>query len=86
MSTPANASGGMVERSITGEDLIAELDRLAVGRGALPTVLWPVAGLVVCAARPSCVAAAVAEAGLVTDEHRAGGEAVTVRASRRWVG
>jgi hypothetical protein len=26
------------------------------------------------------------EAGLVTDEHRAGGEAVTVRASRRWVG
>ena len=43
MSTPANASGGMVERSITGEDLIAELDRLAVGRGALPTVLWPVA-------------------------------------------
>jgi hypothetical protein len=72
----------MVERSITGEDLIAELDRLAVGRGALPTVLWPVEGLVVCAARPCCVA----EAGLVTDEHRAGGEAVTVRASRRWVG
>jgi transposase InsO family protein len=31
--------GGMVERSITGEDLIAELDRLAVGRGAYPTVL-----------------------------------------------
>jgi hypothetical protein len=26
------------------------------------------------------------EAGLVTDEHRAGGEAVTVRVSRRWVG
>jgi transposase InsO family protein len=31
--------GGMVERSITGENLIAELDRLAVGRGAYPTVL-----------------------------------------------
>jgi hypothetical protein len=29
----------MVERSITGEDLIAELDRLAVGPGAYPTVL-----------------------------------------------
>ena len=25
--------GGMVERSITGEDLIAELDRLAAERG-----------------------------------------------------
>jgi putative transposase len=32
--------GGMVERSITGEDLIAELDRLAAQRGAFPAVLW----------------------------------------------
>jgi putative transposase len=31
--------GGMVERSITGEDLIAELDRLAGQRGTSPTVL-----------------------------------------------
>jgi putative transposase len=31
--------GGMVERSITGEDLITELDRLAVLRGAYPAVL-----------------------------------------------
>jgi putative transposase len=31
--------GGMVERSITGEDLITELDRLAALRGAYPAVL-----------------------------------------------
>ena len=31
--------GGMVERSITGEDLIAELDRLAAQRGTHPAVL-----------------------------------------------
>jgi len=31
--------GGMVERSITGEDLIAELDRLAAQRGTYPAVL-----------------------------------------------
>ena len=31
--------GGLVERSITGEDLIAELDRLAVERGTRPIVL-----------------------------------------------
>ena len=31
--------GGMVERSITGENLIGELDRLGAERGALPTVL-----------------------------------------------
>jgi putative transposase len=31
--------GGLVERSITGEDLIAELDRLAGQRGTYPTVL-----------------------------------------------
>jgi putative transposase len=31
--------GGMVERSITGEDLIAELDRLAAQRGTFPAVL-----------------------------------------------
>jgi putative transposase len=48
---PANASahpppehtreclGGMVERSITGEHLIAELDRLAAERGTYPSVL-----------------------------------------------
>ncbi len=29
----------MVERSITGEHLIAELDRLAAQRGTYPTVL-----------------------------------------------
>ncbi|MDT5015785.1 MAG: putative transposase [Mycobacterium sp.] len=32
-------SGGMVERSITGEHLIAELDRLAAQRGIYPAVL-----------------------------------------------
>jgi putative transposase len=31
--------GGLVERSITGEDLISELDRLAVERGSYPAVL-----------------------------------------------
>jgi putative transposase len=31
--------GGMVERSITGDHLIDELDRVAVERGAYPTVL-----------------------------------------------
>ena len=31
--------GGLVERSITGEDLIAELDRVAADRGAYPAVL-----------------------------------------------
>ena len=31
--------GGMVERSIDGEDLIAELDRLAAQRGTYPAVL-----------------------------------------------
>jgi putative transposase len=31
--------GGLVERSITGEDLIAELERLAVERSSYPTVL-----------------------------------------------
>ncbi len=31
--------GGMVERSITGEHLIGELDRLATERGTLPAVL-----------------------------------------------
>ena len=31
--------GGMVDRSITGEHLIAELDRLAAERGAFPAVL-----------------------------------------------
>jgi len=31
--------GGLVERSITGEHLIAELDRLAGQRGTYPTVL-----------------------------------------------
>ncbi len=31
--------GGMVERSITGEHLIAELDRLADQRGTFPAVL-----------------------------------------------
>ena len=31
--------GGLVERSVTGEDLIAELDRLAADRGAYPAVL-----------------------------------------------
>jgi putative transposase len=31
--------GGMVERSITGEDLIAELDRLAADRRSYPAVL-----------------------------------------------
>ncbi len=30
---------GMVDRSITGEDLIGELDRLAVQRARLPAVL-----------------------------------------------
>jgi putative transposase len=39
MSTPAKCLGGMVERSITGEDLITELDRLAALRGAYPAVL-----------------------------------------------
>ena len=32
--------GGLVERSITGEDIIGELDRLAVDRGSYPAVLW----------------------------------------------
>jgi Integrase core domain len=31
--------GGMVERSVTGEHLIAELDRLAAQRGTFPAVL-----------------------------------------------
>jgi putative transposase len=31
--------GGLVERSITGEHLIAELDRLAAQRGTYPAVL-----------------------------------------------
>ena len=31
--------GGLVERSITGEDLIAELDRVCGQRGTYPTVL-----------------------------------------------
>ncbi len=31
--------GGVVERSITGEDLIVELDRLAIQRGTHPAVL-----------------------------------------------
>ena len=31
--------GGLVERSITGEDLIAELERLAAERSSYPTVL-----------------------------------------------
>jgi putative transposase len=31
--------GSLVERSITGEDLITELDRLAAQRGSYPTVL-----------------------------------------------
>ncbi len=31
--------GGLVERSITGEDLIAELDHLAAQRGGYPAVL-----------------------------------------------
>lgn len=42
--------GGMVERSITGEHLIAELDRLAAQRGIYPSVCvvtmapnWPAA-------------------------------------------
>lgn len=31
--------GGLVERSVTGEDLIAELDRLAAQRGSYPAML-----------------------------------------------
>jgi putative transposase len=31
--------GGLVERSVTGEDLIAELDRVAAERGGYPAVL-----------------------------------------------
>jgi putative transposase len=31
--------GGLVERSVTGQDLITELDRLAVQRGSYPAVL-----------------------------------------------
>jgi transposase InsO family protein len=31
--------GGLIERSITGEDLFAELDQLAAQRGGYPTVL-----------------------------------------------
>ena len=33
--------GGMVERSITGEHPIAELDRLAGARGTYPAILRP---------------------------------------------
>jgi hypothetical protein len=40
----------------------------------------PVHRLVACAARPRGVAASVAEARLVSDEHLAGAELVTVRA------
>ena len=39
MNIPANAWAGLVERSITGEHLIAELDRLAAERGTYPAVL-----------------------------------------------
>ena len=37
--------GGMVERSITGEDLIAELDRLAGQRGTYPRCCGVTTGL-----------------------------------------
>jgi len=50
-------------------------------------VQWrPVHRLVACAARPCGVAAAVAEARLVADEHLAGAERVPVLAAGRWVG
>jgi putative transposase len=32
--------GGLVERGITGENLVVELDRLAGQRGTYPAVLW----------------------------------------------
>ena len=46
----------------------------------------PVDRLIARAAGPGCVADAVTEAGLVTDEYLAGAEGVPVRAVRRWVG
>jgi len=46
----------------------------------------PLHRLVACAARPCGVAAAVAEARLVADEHLAGAERVPVLAAGRWVG
>jgi IS30 family transposase len=45
---------GMVERSITGEDLIVELDRLAADRSSYPTVLQ-------CDNGPELACAAMAE-------------------------
>ena len=45
----------------------------------------PVDGLIACAACPCGVPAAVAEAGLVPDEHLSGAEPVPVRAVRRRV-
>lgn len=46
--------GGLVERSITGEDLIAELDGLAAERGSYPVVLR-------CDNGPELVCAAMAD-------------------------
>jgi len=46
--------GEMVERSITGEHLIAELDRLAVQRGAYPAVLR-------CANKPELACSAMSD-------------------------
>ena len=46
----------------------------------------PVDGVIACAAGPCCVAAAVSEAGLMTDQDFTGSELVPVGASRRRVG
>ena len=47
---------------------------------------WPVNRLIACAAGPGGVAAAVPEAGLMTDQHLIRAERVSARASRRWMG
>ena len=52
----------------------------------VPRWAAPVYRLIAGAAGPRGVPAAVPEAGLITDEHLAGAELVTVRATRRQVG
>ena len=55
--------------------------RRAVERFAVCVERWPVHGLIACAAGPGGVAAAVTEAGLVTDEDLVSAERMPVRAS-----
>ena len=60
-------------------------DSWPIERAAVSVQGWSVNRVITCAARPGGVPAAVAEAGLMADEHFTGAEVVPVGTACRWV-